>query len=208
VPEQAAIVRFLDYADRRVRRYIRTKQKLIQLLEEQKQAIIHRAVTRGLDHNVRLKPAGVEWLGHVPKHWDILPARYLFRAVIRRDVRGDEVKLSVTQRRGLVPTEEMEENSTQAASFDRFQVCHPGDLVLNKYKAHLGVFWSAEQRGLITPNYTVFRPAQPLCTKYFELLFHTPTYRDAFSMTVYGVTEGMSPLYTQPTHRTAGRTSS
>jgi type I restriction enzyme, S subunit len=69
--EQAAIVRFLDHADRRIRRYIRTKQKLIKLLEEQKQAIIHRAVTRGLDSNVRLKPSGVEWLGDVPEHWEV-----------------------------------------------------------------------------------------------------------------------------------------
>jgi type I restriction enzyme S subunit len=69
--EQAAIVRFLDHADRKIRRYIRAKQKLIKLLEEQKQAIIHRAVTRGLDPNVRLKPSGVEWLGDVPEHWDV-----------------------------------------------------------------------------------------------------------------------------------------
>ena len=68
--EQAAIVRFLDHADRRIRRYIRAKQKLIALLEEQKQAIIHQAVTRGLDPNVRLKPSGVEWLGDVPEHWE------------------------------------------------------------------------------------------------------------------------------------------
>ncbi len=71
LPEQAAIVRFLDHADRRIRRYIRAKQKLIKLLEEQKQAIIHRAVTRGLDPNVRLKPSGVEWLGDVPEHWEV-----------------------------------------------------------------------------------------------------------------------------------------
>jgi type I restriction enzyme S subunit len=57
--------------DRRIRRYIRAKQKLIKLLEEQKQAIIHRAVTRGLDPNVRLKPSGVEWLGDVPEHWEV-----------------------------------------------------------------------------------------------------------------------------------------
>ena len=66
LPEQAAIVRFLDHADGRIRRYIRAKQKLIKLLEEQKQAIIHRAVTRGLDPNARLKPSGVAWLGDVP----------------------------------------------------------------------------------------------------------------------------------------------
>jgi type I restriction enzyme S subunit len=73
--EQAAIVRFLDHVDRRIRRYIRAKQKLIKLLEEQKQAIIHRAVTRGLDQNVRLKPSGVEWLGDVPEHWGLLPLK-------------------------------------------------------------------------------------------------------------------------------------
>jgi type I restriction enzyme, S subunit len=76
-PEQATIVRFLDHADLRIRRYIRAKQKLIKLLDEQKQAIIHRAVTRGLDPTVRLKPSGVEWLRDVPKHWEIMRLRNL-----------------------------------------------------------------------------------------------------------------------------------
>jgi len=71
LPEQASIVRFLDHADRKIRRYIRAKQKLIKLLEEQKQGIILRAVTRGLDPNVRLKASGVEWLGDVPEHWEV-----------------------------------------------------------------------------------------------------------------------------------------
>ncbi len=69
--EQSAIVRFLDHADRRIRRYIRAKQKLIKVLEEEKQVIIHRTVTRGLDPNVGLKPSGVEWLGSIPKHWEV-----------------------------------------------------------------------------------------------------------------------------------------
>ena len=71
--EQAAIVRYLDHADRRIRRYIHAKQKLVKLLEEQKQALIHQSVTRGLDPNVRLKPSGVEWLGDVPEHWEMVP---------------------------------------------------------------------------------------------------------------------------------------
>lgn len=82
LPEQAAIVRFLDYMDRRIRRYIRAKQKLIKLLEEQKQAIIHRAVTRGLDPNVRLKPSGVEWLGEVPEHWEVASLRHRYSQVL------------------------------------------------------------------------------------------------------------------------------
>ena len=72
LPEQAAIVRYLDHADRRIRRYVAAKRKLIALLEEEKQAIVNRAVTRGLDPNVRLKPSGVEWLGDVPEHWEIV----------------------------------------------------------------------------------------------------------------------------------------
>lgn len=75
--EQSAIVRYLDYMDRRIRRYVHAKQKLIKLLEEQKQAIIHRAVTRGLDPDVKLKDSGVEWLGDVPEHWDITVAKRL-----------------------------------------------------------------------------------------------------------------------------------
>lgn len=77
--EQAAIVRFLDHADRRIRRAIAAKQKLIKLLEEQKQAIIYRAVTRGLAPDVRLKPSGVEWLGDVPEHWDVSKIRHFAR---------------------------------------------------------------------------------------------------------------------------------
>lgn len=60
--EQTAIVHFLDHAERRIRRYICAKQKVIKLLEEQKQAIIQRAVTRGVNAGVPLKESGIEWL--------------------------------------------------------------------------------------------------------------------------------------------------
>jgi type I restriction enzyme S subunit len=69
--EQAAIVRFLDWANGRLERAIRAKRKVIALLNEQKQAIIHCAVTRGLDPSVPLKPSGVPWLGEIPAHWEV-----------------------------------------------------------------------------------------------------------------------------------------
>ena len=77
LPEQAAIVRYLDHADRRIRRYVDAKRKLIALLEEEKQAIVNHAVTRGLDPNVPLKPSGVDWLGDVPAHWQVRRLGYL-----------------------------------------------------------------------------------------------------------------------------------
>lgn len=73
--EQAAIVQFLDWANGRLERAIRAKRKVIALLSEQKQAIIHRAVTRGLDPSVPLKPSGIPWLGDIPQHWEVLPLK-------------------------------------------------------------------------------------------------------------------------------------
>jgi type I restriction enzyme S subunit len=67
--EQRTITGFLNHFDRQINRLIRAKRRLIELLNEQKQIIIHQAVTRGLDPNVRLKPSGIEWLGDVPEHW-------------------------------------------------------------------------------------------------------------------------------------------
>ena len=74
--EQTAIVRYLDHANRRIRRCIRSKERLIELLEEQKQAVIHQAVTGQIDVRTGLpypayKDSGVEWLREVPQHWKI-----------------------------------------------------------------------------------------------------------------------------------------
>ena len=69
--EQTAIVRFLDHADEQIQRYIAGKGRLIALLQEERQALVHQAVTRGLDPNARLRDSGVEWLGEVPEHWEM-----------------------------------------------------------------------------------------------------------------------------------------
>ena len=68
---QQAIVRYLDHVDGRIRRLVDAKRRLISLLEEERQAVINQAVTRGLDPNVPLKPSGVDWLGDIPSHWEV-----------------------------------------------------------------------------------------------------------------------------------------
>ncbi len=75
--EQAHIVRFISHLDHRVNRLIKAKRRLIELLNEQKQAIIHQAVTRGLDPTVPLKPSGIDWLGDVPEHWRVMRIRHV-----------------------------------------------------------------------------------------------------------------------------------
>ncbi len=84
IDEQRLIVRFLDWHGAQTASLIRAKKTLIALLNEQKQAIVHRAVTRGLDPSAKFKPSGVPWLGDVPEGWEVVT----LRRVIRRAVDG------------------------------------------------------------------------------------------------------------------------
>ena len=91
--EQNAIVRFITDKDRIVRRFIRNRRRLIEVLNQQKQAIINRAVTRGLDPNVSLKPSGIDWLGCIPEHWPLVSLRR-----VARSLDGQRVPLNAEER--------------------------------------------------------------------------------------------------------------
>ena len=80
--EQTAIANFLDYKTAKIDRFIRKKKQLIKLLNEQKAGIINNAVTKGLNTKVKMKPSGIEWLGDIPEHWEVIRAKYLGKAII------------------------------------------------------------------------------------------------------------------------------
>ena len=104
LPEQTAIARFLDDADRRIRRYIRAKERLIELLEEERRATIHEAVTGRIDVRTgqpypAYKDSGVEWLGQVPEHWEVRRVKH----AVRTSSKGIQIGpfgSSLTQLRG------------------------------------------------------------------------------------------------------------
>lgn len=79
--EQVAIGRLLEWANGRVERAMRAKRKVIALLMEQKQTTIRQAVTRGVDRFVPFKPSGVNWLGEIPKHWQVRKLKFLVTSV-------------------------------------------------------------------------------------------------------------------------------
>jgi hypothetical protein len=140
VSEQKSIVRFLDRSDRRVRRHIRAKQKLIKLLEEERQIIIQRAVMCGLDPNIRLKPSGVEWIGSVPEHWRVRRAKYLLREIDQRSSTGVEELLSLRMYRGLVPHKDVSTTPVSPNALVGYKKVCPGQLVMNRMRAAIGMF--------------------------------------------------------------------
>ena len=201
VSEQAAIVRVLDHADRRIRRYIRAQKQLVMLLEEQKQAIIHQAITGQIDVRTgrpfpAYKPSGVPWLGDVPTHWAVRRARYIFREIDERSQEGAEQHLSMSQRLGLVPSHLVENRTLVSESYAGGKLCRTGDLVLNRLKAHLGVFARAQQSGVISADYTVLRSNRGAEVEYFEELLRSPSCRGELRIRAKGIVEGFWRLYT------------
>ena len=195
LPEQAAIVRFLDHADRRIRRYIRAKQKLIKLLEEQKQAIIHRAVTRGLDPNVRLKPSGVEWLGDVPEHWEMQRNGRLF-AQRNETGFGDLPILEVSLRTGVrVRDFENSDRKQVMADREKYKRAVAGDIAYNMMRMWQGAVGVAPVDGLISPAYVVARPLQGTEPRYFECLFRLPAYMSEVDKYSRGIVKDRNRLY-------------
>ncbi len=81
--EQDQIVGYLDYQMVKINKFIKAKKKLIAVLKEQKQAIINEAVTKGLDPNVKMKQSGIEWLGEVPEHWEVIKLKYLTKSAFQ-----------------------------------------------------------------------------------------------------------------------------
>ena len=102
----------------------------------------------GLKPYPEYKESGLPWLRLAPGHWDVRRSRYLFREVDQRSISGTETRLSMSQRHGLIPSSQVEERRLVAESNVGGKLCEPGDLVLNRLKAHLGVLAVSPMRAV------------------------------------------------------------
>ena len=196
--EQAAIVRFLDHADRRIRCYIRAKQKLIALLEEQKQAIIHQAVTGQIDVRTgrpyaAYKRSGVEWLGDVPEHWQVKRSKRVFMP--RRELaRANDIQLSATQAYGVISQQRYEETVGRKVvrilrHLEQRRHVEVDDFVISM-RSFQGGLERAWESGCIRSSYLVLRPATKLIVVYFGYLFKSVGYINALQATANFIRDG------------------
>jgi len=142
-----------------------------------------------------MKPTGLPWLGDIAAHWDVRRSKYVFQEVDRRSTTGEENHLSMSQRHGLVPAGQIT-RSLVSESYVGGKLVAPNDLVLNRLKAHLGVFAYAKQSGLISPDYTVLRPQGGAEVRFFEAVLKSPACRGELFTRAKGIVEGFWRLYT------------
>lgn len=142
------------------------------------------------------KDSGLPWVDEIPSHWQTRRNRFLFREVDSRSVHGVETHLSMSQVHGLVPSKSLNRKSLQSENYVGGKLVSGNDLVLNRLKAHLGVFATAKQAGVVSPDYSVFRPKGDASVQYCEALFKTSMYVAEFRRRTKGIVEGFWRLYT------------
>ena len=191
--EQDQIVRYLDWQVSKINKLIAAKKKQIALLREQKQNRVNDIVLHGINPTCKLKESGIGYIGTVPNHWLVLLNHRVFISVTRK-FDEQETVLSLSQKDGLIPYEIMTERSLHTASYDNWKLVLENDLVLNRFKAHLGVFFASNYRGIVTFHYGVYSPRMPLLAKYYEALYHTPIFRCIYAGQSRGMTVGLQNL--------------
>lgn len=196
-PEQDQIVRFLDWKVSAINRLISIKRKQIALLHERQCVHISHIVTHGLHGRVATKNSGVEWIGDIPEHWQAMRCKYLFSERDERSQEGTEQHLSMSQKYGLVPDSQLDERRMLSESYAGGKLCYKDDLVLNRLKAHLGVFALSSQSGVISPDYTVLIPnTERVLPAFAETVLKSDRCRSELRIRVRGIIEGFWRLYT------------
>ncbi len=196
---QRKISKFLDKKTTQIDEAIAIKERQIALLKERKQIIIQKSLTQGLDSNVPMKDSGVDWIGEIPAHWEVKRLKYVLEERNERSMTGEEPLFMVSQVHGLVVRADYHDKAEVAASNIDNKIVYENDLVFNKLKAHLGVFFksSIDFKGLVSPDYAVYRCRDHIKdAKYLELLFRHPSYIEQFIIRATGIVEGLIRLYT------------
>ena len=193
--EQTSIATYLDTQCAKIDEIIAQAKNSIEDYRQWKASIIYEASTKGLDQNIELKDSGIEWIGEIPADWAIIRVKNLLTEINDRSGSGLEQPLSMSQSLGVVPSS-MIAVANPATSYIGAKIVQPNDLVFNKLKAHLGVFAVSSFRGLVSPDYAVYRANERVDPKFLEYLFKTPNCIQEFKKYITGVGAGLSRLYT------------
>ena len=198
--EQSAIVRFLDRADRRIRRYIRAKERLIELLEERKRALIHEAVTGRTDVSTgqpypAYKDSGIEWLGKVPEHWDVRRLKHwleINRQVLPEDT-DPEYRFAYLDIRS-VATGRLTENPKRLRFGDApsraRRIVAPGDTIVSTVRTYLKAVWHAKSPGtrlIASTGFAVLTPGRNTVPEFVSYTCQSDAFTDRVTAESVGI---------------------
>jgi len=193
--EWSVLLDHLNRATTRIDALVAKKTRFIELLREKRQALITHAVTKGLDRDVAMKDSGVEWLGVVPAHWDVVQSRRLF-SERNEKARADDQQLTASQKYGLLPQAEFMEREGRRIvvvqkGHDILKRTLPGDFVISM-RSFQGGLELSEYEGSVSSAYVPITPIKWVVPAYFRWAFKSITYIQALQATSDLVRDGQA----------------
>ena len=201
IPSLSKQQRIVDYLDAKLGKI---DARIAVLVKQQdayarlKKSVVHHAVTRGLNPNVFLKDSGVEWIGMIPKHWELQRFKSIFTECKSVSETGQEDLLSVSEYYGVARRiDKMEdgEYESRADSLVGYKVCKKDDLVINIMLAWKRGLGFSDFDGIVSPAYAVYR-GKDIAPHYFHYLMRTDMYVAEYKRNSKGIIDSRLRMYT------------
>ncbi len=190
---QEVIVDFLDCEIARIDQLLEKKQRLAALLEEKLEDDILRAVTLGVNPNAELVLEDeLEWTSHRPQHWNVFRLKHFFRENTQYSSDGHEPLFSLRMKEGLVPHNDVSDKEIPPSDLINYKKVAPGQIVMNRMRAAIGLFGLANGVGIVSPDYSIFDVHPNAHAAYFLRLFKTEPMMAAFRLLSKGLGTGHS----------------
>jgi type I restriction enzyme S subunit len=193
LPEQRAIAAFLDRETAKIDGLVAEQRRLIELLKEKRQAVISHAVTKGLDPAAPMKPSGVEWLGEVPAHWEVIQSRRLFAPRSEPALATDRM-LTASQKYGVLFQSDFVELEGRRVvevimGIESLKHVEPDDFIISMRSFQGGIEW-CKLRGSTSFHYVMLRPIKQVHPPFFAHLLKSSTYIQALRATTDLIRDG------------------
>ncbi|GHT56771.1 hypothetical protein FACS1894109_06810 [Spirochaetia bacterium] len=182
ISEREKIVRFLDWKVSMINTYIKAKKKQIELLKEQKQAIINQAVTKGLNPATLMKDSGIDWLGKIPEGWEVGRLKTVTRLSNEKEIGNTKVYV------GLENIESWTGKyicNTETEADSACNVFYKGNLLFGKLRPYLAKTWLADFGGNCSSEFLVLSQFR-IMSEYVYFLFFSKPFINNINASTYG----------------------
>ena len=194
--EQIKISNYLDTKCSEIDATAEDIQKEISLLEEYKKSVITEAVTKGLNPDAEMKDSGIEWIGEIPKDWDIHPVYAYFEEGKTKNYRMQEQNLLSLSYGRIIRKDINTNGGLLPASFNTYNVVEAGDIIIrptdlqnDKRSLRTGL---VKEQGIITSAYIDLRPKKDVNSEYYHYLLHSYDIIKVFYNMGNGVRQGLN----------------
>ena len=188
INEQKAIANFLDQKTAVIDDLIADKEKLIELLQEKRQAIITEAVTKGFNPNARMKDSGSEWISEIPEHWNLRRIKYLanVRNVKAVDSDNDKAYIGLENIESKTGKLLLNRNDEQQLIGETANIFKKGDVLFGKLRPYLAKCIIADFDGRCTSELLVLKTISYILPEYLHFFMLSPKFIDVVNSSTYG----------------------